>query len=843
MNRLKSILSIGALAVVFALTAGADVSCPDHTDAANGPNHRASAQLSDAALAPTPPMGFNNWNAFKCDVNETLIKETADLFVTTGLKDLGYTYINIDDCWSLKERGEDGRLVPDPDKFPSGIKGVADYVHDLGLKLGIYGDAGTKTCAGYPGSLGYEEIDARTWAQWGVDYVKYDNCYNQSDGSVEDYIQRYTAMGDALARTGRPMVYAICEWGHSKPWEWAQDVGHLWRTTGDIHDSWDSLRSIITQNLPLAEYAGPGHWNDPDMLEIGNGGMSDTEYRTHMSMWAMMAAPLIIGTDLRTISEQDLTILSNGQIIAIDQDPLGAQGAVVYEDNGLIVLDKPLATGELAIALYNATDVQATIRVPVTETGLEPAIAYQLHDVWTGRTMQAKDTISAGVPAHGTVVYRVRPTKCPDCLPPSVSIGGTLDTVIPGLSEGAALITTATNQGIGAVSHIEIMLEVPQGWSASALSATQATDLGTGEAHITTWNIRAPEDTETGRYPITVTATYTWRAPSSCPDIGETEVSVTTTLTSVAVSAPMDGTTHLSLLYPVKTQNGLGPIEMDQSNGGPAEGDGNLISVNGRIYTRGIGTQTASEIVYYLGGRCSTFTTDVGIDDAAAGGASGVFEIYVDDVLEAESGPMTVGDEAQTMTADLNNATWLRLVTTKTDSDDAGVPTDWAMPRIICGDSTDPTTVEALLFSFETLEEIASWTVANIDEPGSMARSNLFHTDGEYSLEVVSPADGNWFGQSFEQPLDLSAFSMLKFDLKTGEEGTTTEVAFHIGDALNWCSGSLWTWTDAYSTRTIKAEFNGIECPEGVEKDFTDIRAIWLFVKAATVQIDNVRVE
>jgi alpha-galactosidase len=281
---------------------------------------------------------------------------------------------------------------------------------------------------------------------------------------------------------------------------------------------------------------------------------------------------------------------------------------------------------------------------------------------------------------------------------------------------------------------------------------------------------------------------------------------------------------------------------MDQSNGGLAEDDGNLISVNGQIYTRGIGTQTASEIVYYLGGRCSSLTTDVGIDDTAAEGASGVFEIYVDDVLEAESGSMTVGDEAQTLTADLADATWLRLVT-GSDSTDAGVPTDWAMPRVICGDSTEPTTMETMLFSFETLEEIGSWTVANVDDPGSMVRSSLFHTDGEYSLEVVSPADGNWFGQSLEQPLDLSAYAMLKFDLLTGEEGTTTEVAFHIGEALNWCSGGLWTWTNDHSTRTIKAEFSGIECPEGVEKDLTDIRAIWLFVKDATVQIDNVRVE
>jgi alpha-galactosidase len=276
-------------------------------------------------LAATPPMGFNDWNAFGCDVSAALIEETADVLVSSGLADLGYRYVNIDDCWSLRERGADGRLVPDPAKFPSGVKGVADYVHARGLKLGIYGDAGTKTCAGFPGSLGHEDLDARTWADWGVDYLKYDNCNNQSDGSQADYIRRYTAMRDALRKTGRPIVYAICEWGTSQPWSWGKDVGQLWRTAGDVNDEWSSLRSIIEKNAPLAPYAGPGHWNDPDMLEIGNGGMTDTEYRTHMSMWAMMAAPLLIGTDLRTASPATLAILGNREVIAIDQDRLGCR--------------------------------------------------------------------------------------------------------------------------------------------------------------------------------------------------------------------------------------------------------------------------------------------------------------------------------------------------------------------------------------------------------------------------------------------------------------------------------------------------------------------------------------
>src|SRR5688572_21721315 len=237
-------------ATVFALhAAGCSRTAP-------GPrSHSAPASSLPEKLALTPPMGFNNWNAFGCDVSEALIKETADFFVSSGLKEAGYLYVNIDDCWSLKERGPDGKLVPDPIKFPSGIRGMSDYVHGLGLKLGIYGDAGTKTCAGYPGSLGREKLDAKTWASWGVDYVKYDNCYNQSDGSRADFVRRYTAMREAIDEAGRPMVYSICEWGQSKPWEWASDVGQLWRTTGDISDNWSSVRSIVAFNSKLWRHA------------------------------------------------------------------------------------------------------------------------------------------------------------------------------------------------------------------------------------------------------------------------------------------------------------------------------------------------------------------------------------------------------------------------------------------------------------------------------------------------------------------------------------------------------------------------------------------------------------
>ena len=375
---------------------------------------RSVALPRDNGLARTPPMGFNDWNAFGCDVTEALIKKTADLIVRSGLRDAGYRYVNIDDCWMTHHRDpRTGRLVPDPAKFPDGIAGTADYVHRDGLKIGIYADAGTLTCAGYPGSLGHEQVDASTFAGWGIDYLKYDNCHNASDGSQADFVRRYAAMGNALAATGRPIVYSICEWGQSQPWTWAQVVGNLWRTTGDITDSWTSLKEIIAANLRLAAAAAPGSWNDPDMLEVGNGGMTTTEYRTHFALWAEMSAPLLIGTDLRTASATTLAILSNRDIIAVDQDPLGVPGQVVSDDYGLVVVSKPLANGDRAVALYNSADAPATISTTATAAGLPDARGYTVRDLWTHRTSRTTGTVSAVVPAHGTVIYRVAPVRGP----------------------------------------------------------------------------------------------------------------------------------------------------------------------------------------------------------------------------------------------------------------------------------------------------------------------------------------------------------------------------------------------------------------------------------------------
>jgi alpha-galactosidase len=380
------------------------------------------AAAVDNGLARTPQMGFNNWNSTHCraEFDEAMVEGIADIFVSEGLRDAGYTYVNIDDCWALPSRDAAGDLVPDPARFPHGIKAVADYVHARGLKFGLYTSAGTKTCdsGGFPGGLGHEQQDADLFASWGVDYLKYDNCNNTG----LDTQTRYRAMGDALKATGRPILYSICEWGSTQPWTWAPDVGNSWRTTLDIGDSWSKMIGIVHQNQPLAAYAGPGAWNDPDMLEVGNGGMTDTEYRTHFSLWAEMAAPLLIGSDLRTASAATLAILRNTDVIAVDQDPLGRQGTVVSDDDGLDVMSKPLAGGARAVTLTNETDAAASISTTADGIGLGGASSYRLKDLWSKETSGSTGAISASVPAHGTVMLRVAPDGPP--APPTTPADG-----------------------------------------------------------------------------------------------------------------------------------------------------------------------------------------------------------------------------------------------------------------------------------------------------------------------------------------------------------------------------------------------------------------------------------
>ena len=369
-----------------------------------------------AELAKTPPLGWNSWNKFQCNVSEKLIRETADAMVSSGMRDAGYQYVNIDDCWH-GSRDSLGFIQPDAKRFPSGIKALADYVHSKGLKLGIYSDAGWKTCGGYPGSRGYEFQDAQQYARWGVDYLKYDWCNADSLKASGAYI----TMRDALYRAGRPIVFSICEWGGNQPTTWAPATGHLWRTTGDITNCWDcelnhgtwsqlGVLRILDLQKPLRRFAGPGHWNDPDMLEVGNG-MTATEDRAHFTMWAMLAAPLIAGNDLRSMAADTKTILTNGDVIAIDQDALGQQATRVRDDGDQEVWAKPLADGGEAVALLNRGSAPAEIHVNWSEAGPKGG-ASTMRDLWTHKEQPVQpDGFSATVAPHDVVAVRIFPAK------------------------------------------------------------------------------------------------------------------------------------------------------------------------------------------------------------------------------------------------------------------------------------------------------------------------------------------------------------------------------------------------------------------------------------------------
>lgn len=372
----------------------------------------ASPARPDNGLARTPPMGWNSWNHFGCDVSSALIRETADAMVASGMQDAGYRYVVIDDCWQV-DRAPDGRIVPDPQRFPEGMKALADYVHARGLLFGIYTDAGRKTCQGRPGSYGHEDTDARTYAEWGVDYVKVDWCY--SDGL--DARERYAVFRDALLASGRDIVFSICEWGTNEPWVWGPETGNLWRTTGDIFDRWESVLSILDRSSQYWASAGPGHWNDPDMLEVGNGGMSDDEYRAHFSLWAVMAAPLMAGNDLRELTgpgeraQATREILTNREVVAVDQDPLGVQGRLVQNfPPELQVWSRPLADGSRAVVLLNRASVPTTITTNFDRLGIR-ADSARVRDLWAHEdrgTFQRR--YEAMVPSHGVVMVKVTPT-------------------------------------------------------------------------------------------------------------------------------------------------------------------------------------------------------------------------------------------------------------------------------------------------------------------------------------------------------------------------------------------------------------------------------------------------
>jgi alpha-galactosidase len=378
----------------------------------------ACAQVERNSLAQTPPMGWNSWNKFACNVSEDLIKSVADAMATNGMKNAGYQYVVIDDCWQVG-RDEDGFIVADPQHFPSGIKALADYVHSKGLKFGLYSDAGAKTCAGRVGSQGHEYQDAMQYARWGVDYLKYDWCSTFTRNAEE----AYSTMSNALLATGRPIVFSMCEWGTAKPWLWGKGIGNLWRTTGDISDVWSSKKKwpdgsccqmgmvdIVDLQVGLESFAGPGHWNDPDMLEVGNGGMTNTEYRAHFSLWALLAAPLIAGNDVRSMAPEIKEILTNKEVIAVNQDKMGREGRRVAKNDDVEVWAKEMSDGSRAVILFNRGASESEVAVTWEAIGYPSHLPAKVRDLWEHKDVGSfTGSYLAKVGSHAVVMVRIAP--------------------------------------------------------------------------------------------------------------------------------------------------------------------------------------------------------------------------------------------------------------------------------------------------------------------------------------------------------------------------------------------------------------------------------------------------
>lgn len=380
----------------------------------------------------TPPMGWNSWNAFSWEVKEEDIRRTADAMVETGLLEAGYDYLVVDDTWMAESLDDVGNFKPHPEDFPTGISDLSDYVHERGLKFGIYSSAGTETCAGFPGSLGREDRHAKQFSDWGVDYLKYDNCGNHLG---RDAVDRYSAMGQALASVDREIVYSICEWGNNEPWLWGRNVGgDLWRTTGDILAKWEvteedefglGVLDIIDrmENLDISSYHGPGGWNDPDMLQVGNGPESAqsqieeinvdkpfpvNEQRTHFSFWCLFSAPLMAGNDLLDMDDSVQEILLNEEAIAIDQDYLGIQGTRDWGEGDREVWSKRLAGGDCAVILFNRGEEELRIEADFDDLDLpKEAGRYNVREIWSGEEWEASDGVESRVGPRGVKMFRI----------------------------------------------------------------------------------------------------------------------------------------------------------------------------------------------------------------------------------------------------------------------------------------------------------------------------------------------------------------------------------------------------------------------------------------------------
>jgi alpha-galactosidase len=508
------------------------------------------AKAEDNGLALTPPMGWNDWYSTYCGVDAQLVEQTAQEMLANGMKAAGYDYVNIDDCWMAPSRDASGNLVADPTRFPGGIKPVADYVHSLGMKLGIYEDAGTTTCAGLPGSFGHEAQDAAAFASWGVDFVKYDRCsipYQNFPGQTEEQVQQtlYTRMSQALAATHRPIVFSMCNPDPGDdPWQWGAPIANLWRTTTDIQDNFGSMLANFEGTVNLAADARPGAWNDPDLLQVGNGGSNLREYTSEFSLWAELAAPLIASTNIATLTPAELNIYENRNVIAVDQDPLGRPGVLLSSAHGLWVLTKRLTGGRRAIVLFNATNTAATIATTAVAAGLPAGRVYRLQDLWTNATSQSGGTISAFVPSHGVAVFTVTalPRRNSRRIVPETVLSLAAGSSQLAFGGSATVRETFADNGTSAVKRVRLSLSAGPRWRVKALGIKRLALLRPGRRFTVAYRVTAPASG-----PPLRTSTFTGAVSYNPPEGRRSATATLDELVASPVRPPLltaDVTTH-----------------------------------------------------------------------------------------------------------------------------------------------------------------------------------------------------------------------------------------------------------------------------------------------------------
>jgi alpha-galactosidase len=622
----------------------------------------AAAPQEKPPLAPTPPMGWNSWNRFGCDIDEDLIRETADAMVSSGMAAAGYEYVNIDDCWMAPQRDAQGRLAPDPVRFPSGIKALADYVHAKGLKLGIYSSAGTLTCQGLPASLDHETTDAASFAEWGVDLLKYDNCNNEGRPAVE----RYTAMAEALEATGRPIVYSICEWGANQPWEWAAEVGgHYWRTTGDIADNWGSVVSLLDQQVGLEAYSGPNAWNDPDMLEVGNGGMTTEEYRAHMSLWSILNSPLIAGNDLRTMNGTTRAMLTDPDVIAVNQDWAGVQGHKIADEGTLEVWAKPTSDGGAAVVLFNRGLTGAQVATTAEALGLPASRSYTMRDLWANTTVVTSGRVRASVPSHGARMFVVHPSR-PGGEPAVAAAVDTGTYVEPGETFTASV--RVGNDGLTPILGARVLLDVPDGWRVTPAGGASMPVVRPGRESTVDFQVAAPAGESIGTHTLTADVNYRTGAL----------IRRLTGFGAVIIATTPTGTPWLSDLGPVSADVGWGSLGVDESV------DGNPLTIGGVTYAKGVAPHAPSELTYHLGENCTRFTAAAGIDDEVGDRGSVTFTVLGDGATLAETGVVTGAQPAVPVDVDVTGVTELVLVAGDGPDNNNHDHSEWVDATLTC---------------------------------------------------------------------------------------------------------------------------------------------------------------